>query len=116
MYEYNCKLLRVVDGDTVDVLIDLGFSTYQKHRVRLLNIDAPENRTRDLEEKKRGIASAKFLEGTLEERKLKIRTKLDKRGKYGRTLGTLFTVGSTININVNLLMVEMGHAVEKNYA
>ena len=53
MYEYRAEVLRVVDGDTVDVLIDCGFSTFRKERVRLFGIDAPESRTRDKKEKKR---------------------------------------------------------------
>ena len=62
MYEYNAKVLRVVDGDTVDVLIDVGFSTFKKERVRLHGINTPECRTRDLEEKKKGLAAKDRLE------------------------------------------------------
>ena len=57
MYQYKAKLVRVVDGDTVDAMIDCGFSTFKKERIRLYGIDAPESRTRDKEEKKRGLAS-----------------------------------------------------------
>ena len=62
MYEYNAQVLRVVDGDTVDVLIDCGFSTFRKERVRLYGINAPESRTRDKEEKKRGLAAKERLD------------------------------------------------------
>ena len=62
MYEYNAEVLRVVDGDTVDVLIDVGFSTFKKERVRLYGINTPECRTRDLEEKKKGLAAKDRLE------------------------------------------------------
>ena len=61
MYEYSAQVLRVVDGDTVDVLIDCGFSTFKKERVRLYGIDAPESRTRDKEEKIRGSVSNTHL-------------------------------------------------------
>ena len=62
MYEYNAQVLRVVDGDTVDVLIDCGFSTFRKERVRLYGINAPESRTRDKEEKKKGLAAKERLD------------------------------------------------------
>jgi len=62
MYEYNAEVLRVVDGDTVDVLIDVGFSTFKKERVHLHGINTPECRTRDLEEKKKGLAAKDRLE------------------------------------------------------
>ena len=57
MYEYSCEIDRVVDGDTVDVIIDLGFKIFHKARVRMYGIDTPESRTRDLDEKARGILS-----------------------------------------------------------
>ena len=57
MYEYNVEVLRVIDGDTIDVMIDLGFDVWVKNRLRLEGIDAPETRTRDLEEKKLGYAA-----------------------------------------------------------
>ena len=63
MYEYDAKVLRVVDGDTVDALIDIGFSVWVKKRIRLHGINAPESRTRDLIEKKAGLAAkAQFIE------------------------------------------------------
>ena len=61
MYDYNCELIRVVDGDTVDLNVNLGFDIWVKKRVRLYGIDAPESRTRDLEEKKMGIAATVAL-------------------------------------------------------
>lgn len=87
MYEYNCKIRRVVDGDTVDVDIDLGFGVvYANQRIRLYGIDTPESRTRDPYEKFFGKMAAKFLEEKLGEQCV-IRTRKDGKGKYGRVLG-----------------------------
>ena len=67
MYEYRCKVVKIIDGDTVDVDIDLGFGVWlHKERIRLFGIDTPESRTRDLEEKKYGLAAKKFLTGMLD--------------------------------------------------
>lgn len=87
-YSYWCIVDRVVDGDTVDVRIDLGFNVWIKDRVRLLGIDTPESRTRDLREKTRGLeAKAKVQELLpLGERAL-IQTSRDGKGKFGRVLG-----------------------------
>ena len=91
MYEYNCKVLRVLDGDTLDVDIDLGFSiTLRKQRIRMYGIDTPESRTRDKEEKVRGLLSKGFLKefcpvgGT-------IILISHGKGKFGRILGEIFT-------------------------
>ena len=90
MFEYNCKIVRVVDGDTVDVDIDLGFDVWlKKQRIRLYGVDTPESRTRDLEEKKYGFAAKAFVEKHIPVGSKQIlRTKLDDaRGKFGRILG-----------------------------
>ena len=89
MHEYNCTIRRVVDGDTVDVDIDLGFDTWiHNERVRLYGIDTPESRTRDLEEKKAGLFAKKVVLHYLPEGSKQIlRTYKDKVGKYGRVLG-----------------------------
>ena len=89
MHEYNCTIRRVVDGDTVDVDIDLGFDTWlHNERVRLYGIDTPESRTRDLEEKKAGLFAKKVVLHYLPEGSQQIlRTYKDKVGKYGRVLG-----------------------------
>ena len=89
MYEYKCKVLRVVDGDTVDVDIDLGFDMWiHNERVRLYGIDTPESRTRDLEEKKAGLFAKDVVEHYLPVgSKQVLRTHKDKVGKYGRVLG-----------------------------
>ena len=89
MYEYSCKIVRVVDGDTVDVDIDLGFGVWRhKERIRLHGIDTPESRTRDLEEKKFGLLAKKQVEHFLPEGSIQtLLTVKDKAGKFGRILG-----------------------------
>ena len=86
MYEYNCQVDRVVDGDTIDVTLDLGFSILHKCRVRLYGIDTPESRTRDLEEKARGKLSKKYLQDKINQGKqIVIQTKLkDSKGSHDR--------------------------------
>jgi len=107
MHHYEVEVDRVVDGDTVDVIIDLGFSLLHKIRIRLTGIDAPESRTRDLEEKAAGIRAKEFLEDKLDNANyLTLKTK--KTGKYGRYLGDLYDG----EMHINQLMIDEGHAVE----
>ena len=89
MYEYNCKIVRVVDGDTVDVDIDLGFGLWiHNERIRMYGIDTPESRTRDLVEKKYGLFSKEFVEAHLPLDSIALlRTQKDRAGKFGRVLG-----------------------------
>jgi len=94
MYEYRCKILRVVDGDTVDVDIDLGFGVWMhKERVRVIGIDTPESRTRDKEEKVFGLAAKDRVKellpiGSMQVLKTEIdKSGEDKKGKFGRILG-----------------------------
>jgi len=103
MYEYGCQVDRIVDGDTVDVILDLGFSILHKCRVRLYGIDTPESRTRDLDEKARGKLASKFLADAINNgKKVVLRSKLkDSKGKYGRVLGEI--VVDDININVSMI-------------
>ena len=108
MYEYNCEILRVVDGDTVDVSIDLGFDISYKSRVRLYGIDTPESRTRDKDEKARGLMSKEYLIDELSKGQVVIKTHKDKKGKFGRVLGEMY-VGDR---NINLMMVDDFLAVE----
>ena len=108
MYEYNCKVKRVVDGDTVDVVIDLGFDIHYASRVRLYGIDTPESRTRDKDEKARGFISKDFLKSWLDKGNVVIRTRKDKKGKFGRILGEMVVD----DININELMIEEHHAVK----
>ena len=93
VYEYNCKIVRVVDGDTVDVDIDLGFGIWMhKERVRLHGIDTPESRTRDLEEKKYGLLAKEQILFFLPEGSMQtLVTVKDKAGKFGRILGKFKT-------------------------
>ena len=108
MYEYSCEIDRVVDGDTVDVIIDLGFKIFHKARVRMYGIDTPESRTRDLDEQARGILSKSFLQDALvQSNKVIIKTQKDAKGKFGRVLGELYVN----DININQLMVDKYLAV-----
>ncbi len=107
MYQYQAKLIKVVDGDTVDLLVDCGFSIFTKQRVRLIGINAPETRTKNLIEKEKGLASKDFLHKKLYGCKnILIKTTLDKKGKYGRVLGELFVD----NISINKEMLILGYA------
>ena len=108
MYEYACKVQRVVDGDTVDVVLNLGFDIMYKSRVRLYGIDTPESRTRNLDEKARGKMAGAFLKNKIDSgKKVVIQTKLkDSRGKFGRVLGNIIVDG----ININQLMIDNYHA------
>ena len=114
MYTYKAKLDRVVDGDTIDVNIDLGFDITVHKRVRLAGIDTPESRTRDLEEKKRGLAAKYRLNEILDQGSLVVESK--EVGKYGRVLGVLTVYPDNLDlpINVNETLVSEGHAVEYN--
>ena len=104
------KVIKVVDGDTIDVMIDLGFDIKYKSRVRLFGIDTPESRTRDLEEKKYGLMSKKYLQEALKAaKKISIKTyKGEETGKFGRILGDVFVDGKS----VNLMMCNEGYAVK----
>ena len=110
------EVARVVDGDTIDVVIDLGFDLYKKERVRIAGVDTPEKRTRDLEEKKLGIDATNWLKDQLDsaisgEDDLVIRTELDGGfGKYGRLLGWLYIGDETLSINEK--MIAEGYAWE----
>ena len=108
------KINRVVDGDTIDVTIDLGFDLYKKERVRVAGVDTPEKRTRNLEEKALGIDATNWLKQKLEdtidgEYELTIRTELKGGvGKYGRLLGWLYVGDEEVSLNED--MIEEGYA------
>tara|TARA_R110000851_G_scaffold75529_2_gene166472 strand:- start:31 stop:453 length:423 start_codon:yes stop_codon:yes gene_type:complete len=104
MYEYSCTVDRVVDGDTIDVILDLGFDILYRSRVRLYGIDTPESRTRDKDEKVRGKLASAFLQEAIDNgSKVIIETKLkDSKGKFGRVLGNVIVDG----ININQQMID----------
>ena len=111
MYEYYVKeVTRIVDGDTIDVIIDLGFDVMFKSRVRMAGIDAPESRTRDLDEKKLGLEAKEYLKHAIESATdIVIKTeKMNSSEKYGRILGWVFLDGSDISINDE--MIQKGYA------
>ena len=97
LYTYNAKLDRVVDGDTLDAMIDLGFDTWVHKRIRLLGIDAPETRTRDLEEKAAGFRTKERLSELLEDSEGLFVVESQGVGKYGRCLGVIWIGDSNIN-------------------
>jgi micrococcal nuclease len=103
MYQYKIKKInRVIDGDTVDVDIDLGFGITLSHRVRLKDINAAETRTKDIEEKAEGIKARLWLEKELS-RKGEWIIDTTKEDKYGRILGTLYLVGDPVTVNERML-------------
>ena len=111
------EIVKVLDGDTIDVLIDLGFDLFKKERVRIAGVDTPEKRTRDLEEKALGIDATNWLKKKLEDTiagdgdELTIRSQLvGGTGKYGRLLGWLY-IGEDL-ISLNELMIDEGYAWE----
>lgn len=116
MYEYRCKVLKIVDGDTVDVDIDLGFDVVlSNQRVRLYGIDTPESRTRDLTEKKYGLMAKDYVKSYLKPGKdAIIRTqKDDARGKFGRILGEFIVYDAKLDRHwsLNEMMIRDHHAV-----
>jgi micrococcal nuclease len=111
MFEYYVKkVTKIVDGDTIDVDIDLGFDISFSSRVRLAGIDTPESRTRDLEEKKLGLEAKEYLKHAISNAKtVVIKTeKINSSEKYGRILGWVYLDGDTVSINDH--MINVGHA------
>ena len=108
LYHYSAEVTRVVDGDTVDAFVDLGFDMHSKQRVRLYGINTPEVRTRDKVEKKAGLAAMARLQEMLRETRNKcvIKTRLDRKGKYGRVLGVLYVN----DCDLNAKLIKEGHA------
>ena len=113
MYEYKVKVVRVIDGDTVDVDIDLGFGIWlRKERVRIMGIDTPESRTRDKVEKKFGLASKAKLKELLKDGAI-LKTQVSKKGedmkgKFGRILGDFILDDGR---KVTEVLIDEGHAV-----
>ena len=120
MYTYNAKLEKVVDGDTIDAIVDLGFDTWKRIRIRLNGINAPESRTRDLEEKAKGLAAKARLKEILKLNKNQFMLVSHGVGKYGRCLGEIFVENPPVDneqypyleVSVNRVLINEGHAVE----
>ena len=106
-YYYKAKLDRVIDGDTIDAMIDLGFDTWVHKRIRLFGINCPETRTKDLEEKAKGLRSKDFLKDLFIETGGSFVLQSLGVGKYGRCLGKIYIN----NININELLLKEGHAL-----
>jgi micrococcal nuclease len=106
MYTYNAELIRVIDGDTIEAMVDLGFHTWHKVTVRLYGINTPETRTRDLKEKERGLAAKKRLIELLKDGKFMLESQ--GIGKYGRCLGVIYV--EDFEVNLNRMLVQEGHA------
>ena len=107
---YNARLIKGVDGDTADAWIDLGFSISVKKRIRFVNVDTWESRTRDLEEKKKGLEAKAYTLEMLSRNDGKFKVKSHGVGKYGRLLGEIFIEGEEKSLNE--LLIENGHAYE----
>jgi micrococcal nuclease len=103
MFEYNATVIKVVDGDTIDAMVDLGFGTWKKVRIRMHGINAPESRTRNLEEKKKGLAAKARLIEMLEENKNHFILISHGVGKFGRCLGEIYIKGHNTSLNKQLI-------------
>ncbi len=110
MFEYNATVVKVVDGDTIDAMVDLGFGTWKKVRIRMHGINAPESRTRDLEEKKKGLAAKARLVEMLKENKNQFILVSHGVGKFGRCLGEIYIKGH--NTSLNKQLISEGHGTE----
>ena len=108
-YSYRVKSIKkIIDGDTFDCIMDLGFDVLLEARVRMMGIDTPESRTRDLEEKKFGLLAKEYLTMKLEAEDIIVRTEVDnEKGKFGRILGWVWADG----VNVNQQMIDENIAV-----
>ena len=113
MWTYRAKVIRVIDGDTVDVDIDLGFGVWMhKERIRLYGIDTPESRTRDLDEKKYGLIAKGWIEKFMPVGSMQtLITQKDKSGKFGRILGKFRVNDGHYDIILNDWMISNHHAV-----
>ena len=114
MFEYNGKVKKVVDGDTIDAYIDLGFNVWVEKRIRFMGIDTPESRTRDKVEKRYGKGAKHRLVEMLEQNDNKFVLQSHGTGKFGRVLGELFIVCKNNNnsiVSINKQMIKEGHAV-----
>ena len=112
MFEYYCKIERVVDGDTVDVSVDLGFDINHKARVRMMGIDTPEKRTKNKAEKVLGLASTARLKELLKGRQIKLVCSKEGKGKFGRILADVISIDKKTGeeFNVNNRLIDEGYA------
>ncbi|NBV30863.1 MAG: nuclease [Chitinophagaceae bacterium] len=102
-FMYKAQVIKVIDGDTLDIVIDLGFDTLKKGRVRLYGVNTPESRTSNVEEKQKGLAAKEFTDQwlTRANHKVKIETVIDKNEKYGRLLANVWDAnGSCLNVDI----------------
>lgn len=106
LFNYKCELIRVIDGDTLDAFIDLGFNVKIKKRIRLMGVDTWESRTRNLEEKKKGLIAKQFTKDFLKEGKFTVRS--HGVGKFGRLLGSIFIDKKCLNT----VLIKEGHGYE----
>lgn len=111
MYEYKCITIRVIDGSTIDVEIDLGFNVLIRQRIKLYGVNSPDIRSHDASVKERALqAKAKLVE--LIGKEFYCKTVINKRGKAGRALGYVYTVDENgTKVDVNKTMVDLGHAL-----
>ena len=109
-FSYNATVVKIIDGDTVDALIDVGFSIMTKKRIRFRGINTPESRTRDMDEKVKGLAAKERVDQLLSENDNKFILKSYGVGKYGRCLGELFV--DAHEESINQVLINEGHAIE----
>jgi len=114
MYTYKAKLVRVINGDTLDIEIDLGFDIIIKQRLKLFGINTPDSKSTDVDTKQKGLDVKQRLMDLLT-KEFKVETMLNKRGKYGRILGKIYvTSNSGSEVCINELLVEEGLATRYN--
>jgi micrococcal nuclease len=110
MYFYKGKIEKVVDGDTLDIVIDLGFDIHYKCRVRLYGVNTPESRTKDLAEKEKGLATKKYVQDwAVSVSDVYIKTLKDATEKYGRILAVIYA-DSEMKVSLNDQLIDSGHA------
>lgn len=113
MYTYKAKLVRVINGDTLDIEIDLGFDIIIKQRLKLYGIDTPDSRSTNVDIKQKGLDVRQRLMELLTT-EFKVETMLNKRGKYGRILGKIYVIANGNEVCINELLVDEGLAIRYN--
>jgi len=116
MYNYMARDIRIIDGDTIEATVDLGFNTFRRDTFRLFGINAPEIRAKEPEDRLAGQASKHYLSALLDNcSTIKINTIKDHRGKYGRMLCVLIGIRDDQDININKKLVDEGYAEAHDY-